>query len=44
MSDDAEQLTAIRERLRATDAILEEATLDSDVRQFVALGGEPEVS
>jgi glycine cleavage system regulatory protein len=38
-----DELAALSARLSAPDAILEEATLDSDVRQFVAHGGEPEV-
>jgi negative elongation factor C/D len=36
-----DELALLSTRLSAPDAILEESTLDTDVRQFVAHGGEP---
>jgi hypothetical protein len=39
----ADELALLSTRLSAPDAILEEATLDADVRNFVAQGGDPAV-
>jgi hypothetical protein len=44
MSGAADELALVSARLSAPDAILEEATLDADVRNFVAQGGDPEVN